>query len=883
MKAAHTRQKGNGHHLGHLGLGSICVLVLLLTIALGPWALHADAAVPEGKVAVQEAYAKLPLHFEANRGQTDSRVKFQSRGSGYTLFLTPSEAVMVLRSAQADPSPLASNHEPGTHSVLRMKIEGANPSPRVSGLEPLPGIVNYFIGKDPAKWRTNVPTYGKVQYRDLYPGVDLLYYGNQRQLEYDFVVRPGADPSSIVLSFQGADRVEVDAQGDLVLQTALGQIRQRKPVIYQEIDGARREIQGGYVLTDRDQVTFRVAAYDVRQPLVIDPVLFYSTYLGGSGNEGGSGIAVDAAGAVYVTGTTGSPDFTAGCAAPCTVMDSTLGGAFNAFVTKLNPTGTALIYTTYLGGSHGETAHGIAVDAAGAAYVTGRTFSADFPTTTGAFDETVNGDEDAFVAKLNPTGSGLAYSTYLGGSRSEQGRGIAVDTMGAAYVSGSTASTDFPTTLGAFDTSYNGSHFDAFVTKLNASGSALAYSTYLGGSGAVRFEGIDEGRGIAVDASGSAYVTGETSSADFPTTSGAFDTTYNSTLGAFALAFDVFVTKLNTTGSALVYSTYVGGRGSQSGFGIAVDSAGNAFVTGRTSSTDFPTTLGAFDTTRDGSDAFVTKLTPAGAGAADLVYSTYLGGSRQEIGFGIAVDADGHAYVTGDTDSTDFPTTTDALDRTCGTDGNCNPKDPNLPQFGTPDAFVTKLNPAGAGLADLVYSTYLGGSGGDGGGGIAVAAGAAYVTGGTAKADFPTTPRAFQRTFRDVSHAFVTKIADGEDPAQFAGKVNGEGAITVDGGMGMFEFSVQAKTTTEPVSGELQYVNHETGAEVHSVGFSGLVIVGKTATFDGTCTVNGAPGFFSVEVTDNGEPGTSDTFRISFSPAAVEGDTLRSGNIQLHQ
>src|SRR5438552_3467713 len=553
-------------------------------------------AAPEARVS--ETYGKLPLHFEANQGQTHQDVRFLARGPGYSLYLTAGEAVLVL----TKPNPDATQAR-ATPVVVRMSVVGAAPKPLVSGLDELPGKANYLIG-NPAKWRTNVPTYAKVHYRAVYPGIDLVYYGNQRQLEYDFVVSPGADPERIVLGFQGAERLEINAEGELVLHAAGGAIRQRVPLIYQEIDGVRTKIEGRYVLKDAHRVGFQVAAYDPSRPLVIDPTLVDSTYLGGSGWDYGYGIAVDAAGSAYVTGVTRSTDFPT--ASP---LQATTGGGVegDAFVTKLDPTGSALVYSTYLGGRGVDYGYGIAVDAAGSAYVTGQTTSTDFPTTIGAFQTTKGGSYNAFVTKLNPTGSALVYSTYLGGSGGERGFGIAVDAAGNAYVTGTTGSTNFPTTPGAFQTTGGG----VFVSKLDAAGSALLYSTYLGGSG------DDRGYGIAVDAAGSAYVTGSADSTDFPTV--------NPLQAANGGVGDAFVSKLDATGSALLYSTYLGGSARDAASGIAVDAAGSAYVTGYTISTNFPT-MNPLQAAHGGgyTDAFVSKLDAAGTA---LLYSTYLGGS----------------------------------------------------------------------------------------------------------------------------------------------------------------------------------------------------------------------------------------------------------------
>jgi hypothetical protein len=665
-----------------------------------------------GQVAA--AYGQLPLSFEANQGQSAAQVSFLAQGPQSTLFLTTGgNAVLTLNPQGTQPG-----------DVLEMQLQGANASPTVSGQDLLPGVSNYLVGNDPSQWHTNIPNYAEVDYHGVYAGIDLHYYGNSQHLEYDFVVAPGANPGTIRLSFAGQQGMSLDAQGNLVLQTAAGTVVEQAPVLYQvNSDGTHTAVLGAYVLEGDGTVGLQVGAYDHSRALVIDPVLAYSTYLGGSGDDLGQAIAVDGNGNAYVTGSTNSTDFptTAGA------FQTTEGGIANAFVAKLNAAGTALVYSTYLGGNVGDEGLGIAVDGSGNAYVTGSTTSKNFPTTPGAFQTTYGSGQDAFVAKLNAAGSALVYSTYLGSSGNDQGLGIAVDGSGNAYVTGYTLSSNFPTTAGAFQTTY-GSGQDAFVTKLNASGSALVYSTYLGGSGA------DQGNGIAVDGSGNAYVTGSTNSTGFPTTAGAFQTTYGG--GA-----DAFVTKLNAAGSALVYSTYLGGSGGDAGNGIAVDGSGNAYVTGSTTAKDFPTTPGAFQTTKGGiGNAFVTKLNAAGTA---LAYSTYLGGNVGDRGTGIAVDGSGDAYVTGWTYSSNFPTTAGAFQTSLGGSGVQN-------------AFVTKLNGSGSAL---VYSTYLGGSGNDVGNGITVdGSGNAYVIGYANSTNFPTTPGAFQTTPGAQQNAFVTKF-----------------------------------------------------------------------------------------------------------------------------
>jgi hypothetical protein len=706
-------------------------LPVLFTVLCG-FAVPAAAATD---ARLSESYGKLPLHFEANQGQTHPDVRFLSRGPGYSLYLTAGEAVLVL----AQPEPAAKREGPGKpdqlseHAqvksvALRMALVGAAPAPRVSGMDEQPGKANYFIGKDPAKWRTNVPTYAKVHYREVYPGIDLVYYGNQRQLEYDFVVAPGANPKKIVLGFEGADKLEIDAEGDLVLHAAGGDIRLKKPVIYQEIDGVRQEIAGGYAREGANRVGFKVAAYDRSRPLVIDPVLAYSTYLGGTQIEWAAGIAVDATGSAYVTGWTRSADFPT-----ANPIQPAYGGGFNvgvydAFVAKLNADGSALVYSTYLGGGNADYGSGIAVDAAGNAYVTGETYSVNFPTAN-PVQATLRGLVDAFITKLNPDGSALVYSTYLGGSGSDGASGgdlcIALDIAGNAYVTGFTTSADFPTvnpiqaTHGgplSCERDLNGVEFcrrgfDAFLAKLNADGSALVYATYLGGSGG------EWGEGIAVDAAGSAYLTGNTNSVNFPTAN-PVQATLRGSRDTFGGGTDIFVAKVNPDGSALVYSTYLGGSNNEWQPRVAVDVAGYTYVTGYTQSTDFPTVNAIQQAFGGGwSDAFVAKLNAAGSA---LVYSTYLGGNNGESSLGIAVDGSGNAYVAGNTSSTNFPT--------------AQPIQAAL--NGPSDAFITKLNADGSAL---VRSTYLGGSGSETAFGIALdVAGSVYVMGVTDSTDFPT-------------------------------------------------------------------------------------------------------------------------------------------------
>ncbi len=468
-------------------------------------------------------YGKLPLAFEPNVGQTDARVRFLSRGGGMTTFFTDTETVMVL----------SRNRE---QAVVRMKLAGAGQPRRAVGLEKLPGVSNYFLGNDPAKWRTDVPHYARIQYDGVYPGIDLVWYGNQRRLEYDFVVAPGADPNQIQVAYEGVESLRVDKGGDLVLRTALGEVRQQRPRVYQEIGGKQVEVGARYSMAARNRVSFVLARYDRKRELRIDPVvLVYSTYLGGSsstqypmlGNDQGTGIAVDKAGSAYVTGYTSSTDFPTQSAYQ---MDPDKY-YYDVFVTKLAPGGNTVVYSTYVGGSSDDWGYGIAVDAAGSAYVVGQTRGTNFPTQS-AYQPTYRGTQvDAFVTKLAPAGNALVYSTYLGGTDYEAAYGIAVDAAGSAYVTGYTASTDFPT-KSPYQAAYKGnqgtgsSTGDVFVTKFVPAGTALAYSTYLGGSGG------DVGNGIAVDGAGSAYVTGSTESTNFPTQS-AYQAAFQGNAGRF--------------------------------------------------------------------------------------------------------------------------------------------------------------------------------------------------------------------------------------------------------------------------------------------------------------------------------------------------------------
>lgn len=573
---------------------------------------------------VKTAYGKLPISFEANRGQTDSTVKFISRGSGSTLFLTSNGAVLAVKSASdgAVDRGTRSASKPRA-GAMRMSMVGANPAPEITGLDRLSGNSNYFRGSDPGKWQSNIPTYARVEYRELYPGVNLVYYGNEQQLEYDFEVAPGGNPSDIRMAFEGVKKVAISADGDLTLRTAGRDIRMHKPSIYQETNGARQTIAGRYVVKGRRQIAFEVGAYDKGKALVIDPVLTYSTFLGGSSYEISRSIALDSAGNAYVTGQTNSFNF------PVTIngYDTTYANYADVFVTKMNADGTQMVYSTYLGGNSDDRSLGIAVDSSGNAYVTGGTSSTDYPTTPGAFQTGMPGQQyygDAFVTKLNSDGTALIYSTFLGGMNSDQANAIAVDSSGNAYVAGSSYSSNFPTTPGAFQTSLSTTYNeDAFVTKLNDSGTALVYSTFLGGAGE------DGANAIKVDSSGYAYVTGMTASADFDVTAGSFQTIYGGSSGNYNPYGDAFATKLNQTGTSLVYSTYLGGNGDDTGYGLALADSGEIYLTGSSTSVNFPTTPGVVRVGNGG----MTKS----ANGADSWFSDNSGMTSSSV-FALAID-----------------------------------------------------------------------------------------------------------------------------------------------------------------------------------------------------------------------------------------------------
>ncbi|MCP4580430.1 MAG: hypothetical protein GY839_02350 [candidate division Zixibacteria bacterium] len=672
--------------------------------------------------------SSMPLTFTENRGQWDEQALFKASIGGATFWFCADEIAYVFtrdtdqliddswsdsdRREQPDmPDKFDHPRYKKESIVIRAKLIGANRDAEIIGEDRLSHNCNYFYGNEPSKWRTSVPNYSSITYKDIYPGIDLNYHGNGRVMKYDFIVHPGADISQIQIRYEGSDNLSITPSGDLEATTLFGPIHENIPLVYQEKGSSRREITGRYAIREPGMFGFEVDDYDSALTLVIDPELVYSTYLGGNGFDYSYSIAVDGNRCAYITGETYSSNFPTENPYQPDQSDD-----LDAFVTKLSTSGNSLVYSTYLGGSNRDRGYGIAVDDSGCAYVTGFTESTDFPTENPY--HTNRDTVDAFVTKLSAAGDSLIYSTYLGGNDDDYGYGVAVDSWGCAYVIGHTASSNFPT-LNPYQTDQGDD--DLFITKLSALGNSLIYSTYLGGNNRER------GDGIAVDGNGCAYVTGETRSGDFPTEN-AYQTDQADD--------DAFVTKFSASGSSLIYSTYLGGNGLDHGRSIAVDGSGCAYVTGLTKSSDFPTENSYQPSQGDINDAFVTKLSASGS---SLDYSTYLGGNDGDHGWGIAVNSSGCAYVTGVTESTDFPT-----------------ENPYQTDQGAKDAFVTKLSTSGS---SLIYSTYLGGSDYDYGWAIAVdGSGRGYITGMVISTDFPTeNPYQTDQVFYD---AFVTKLVD---------------------------------------------------------------------------------------------------------------------------
>jgi hypothetical protein len=685
----------------------------------------------------------LPLSFEANHGQVDAQVKYLARGQGYTLFLTPDAAVLGLRNGGAGKST----------AWLRLVLQGAATTPAIAGEEPLAGRSHYFVGNDPAQWRTNIPTFARVRYPQVYPGVDLVYYGRQGRLENDFEVAAGINPRIISWRLEGAEQIHVDSSGDLVLTVGGSEVRLQQPRAY-EVDGEQhREIPVRYRVHGQ-KVGFALGKYNRHLKLLIDPVLTYSTYLGGSSGDTAYSVAVNAAGNAFVTGTTASTNFptnpigqnfnsTGG-----STNTNGLAGTANVFVTEFNPAGNGVVFSTFLGGSGVDIPAQIVLDAAGDIFLVGSTTSNNYPTTSGVFQTAYGGIQDAFLTEMKPDGGALILSTYIGGTQADFGAAVALDSSGDAFVVGSTQSTDFPTKnplqLGIAGL------YDAFITEVSPTG-ALVYSTYLGGSSS------DYGTGIAVDSTGDVYVSGYTYSTNFPTQS-----PLQSTLGGGS---DAFLTKFTPGSSALLFSTYLGGSSNDQALGMIVDSTGSVYLTGGTQSPNFPVTGNAYQATLLGTqNAFVSKVAPGGSA---LVFSTLFGGGETDQATGMALDAAGNVYITGFTQSNDFPRL-DAFQNVLGIAGagNCGSTNlVNVPVVLCADAFVAKFAPTGA----PVYSSFLGGNNTDSGQSIAVdSAGAAYVVGLTYSSNFPATYGAYQWLYHGTlnnSNAFLAKISSQDAPS----------------------------------------------------------------------------------------------------------------------
>ncbi len=710
------------------------------------------AAEPAQRNAVHTSLAKLPLAFEQNHGQTDAQVKFLTRGPDYLLFLTADEAVFVLR-----------GKGPESPATLRLKLGAGNPAPEIEALDRQSGYVNHFIGNDPERWRTKVPRFAKVRYKSVYPGIDLVYHGSQQQLEYDFVVAPGADPTAIQMSFS-ADASDlsltVTEDGDLLVETGGKTLRQKKPIAYQEIDGKRRTVDAEYEIHRTEhgaqRVTLALSDYDRAQPLIIDPALIYSTYLGGPtdgfgqpfGRTDGRGVTVDANGFIYVTGSTNSTDFPGATSTPAAAVT-------HAFVAKLTPSGLGasdLVWATVFGGTVAPTAgflafdiaHAIAIDSTGKLSVSGETGSSDFPVTTGAYQTAIGtffSNPSAFIARFDTNGA-LVYGSYFGGGAVTRSVAIAVDASNDILITGEMVGRNFPTTPGALrETTPGVRFFAAFVAKFRPGGqgvSDLLYSSLID-SAAIGF-------GIAADSRGRAYVVGR-AGAGLPVSTGAFQPTAGG-----AGAGDGFLVVIDPVGngaSDLVYGTFFGGPSDDYASAVTVDALGTAYLTGTTGG-GIPTTPGAFQTSGvDLSDAFVAAIQPGGQGADDLLYSSYLAGQGTDIATGIALDHAGLVWVTGYTTSDDFPVS-----------GVHSP-----PAF-SEDSFAIALNPIGSGVSDRVFGQFLGGTGNDEANGIAAGPRNVAIVGNTGAPDFPTTGGVLQGTRPGVLSAFVTAFSPGSSDQQ---------------------------------------------------------------------------------------------------------------------
>ncbi len=802
-------------------------------------------------------YGSIPLWFEPNLGQSSRQVQFLTRVGRMTTFFATGETVMTAA---------------GGRATVRMKLPGSSSRMRFEGLDRLPGNSNYFIGNEPGKWLRDVPQYGRIRAKDVYPGIDLVYYGNREKLEFDFVVSPGTDPSRIELAFDGVDGIHASSEGDLVLVTALGELRQHKPRVYQQIGGRAVEVSASYRVRGM-KVGIELARYDRTRPLVIDPVIGYSTFFGGNAHEIAGGIAVDSTGAVYVSGESASTDLPAGTGYQKSPGAAGTGGT-DAFVAKLNPAGTAIVYCTYLGGrGFQDVADGIAVHSDNTAYVTGFTTSDNFPVKNAS--QAIPGlGGDAFIARLNAAGNDLLFSTYLGATGMERGRAIALDPNGDAYITGDT-DPDFPTRNPLQSANRGG--VDAFIARYTAAG-AKVWATYFGGNE------YDGGYGIALDGAGFVYVAGQTMSTNLPAT-GRQRTN--------AGGFDAFVLKMNAAGTALSYVSYLGGTENEYPWGrcLAVDSAGFAYITGATDSKDFPLKNAHQNAWAGNRETFVAKLNQAGT---DLVYSTYLGGSRADGFGGIALDSSGAVYISSFTESDDFPFV--------------NPMQTNKIEWDY-HSVLAKYDPSGK----LVFSTLLGGSKEEqANSGLAVdKAGNVYIFGRTDSPDFPITAGAIDRAFAGVNETYITRYdglaAAGTGPpattsgitaatnaASFVGGsiVPGSIASLFGSGIGLAQGVLQASATPLPTalsgvqvlinnipaplfamanSGGQEQINFQVAWEIAGSTRASIVVVNgavRTAAFD-VAVLAAQPGVFTSDgTTAVAVHGTNNQLITATNPAA---------------
>jgi Beta-propeller repeat/Abnormal spindle-like microcephaly-assoc'd, ASPM-SPD-2-Hydin len=724
-----------------------CALWLTVAMVLSPAAQSQAVQAPAR--ARSMAYGRLPLTFEKNQGQSGSEVKFLSRGQGYTAFLTAGSMVLSLHSSQKNSGQGFASPGAGENSSIQLSLVGAAKNATVIGEDPQPGKVNYFLGNSPSQWRTNVPTYGRVRYTNVYPGIDLVYYGNQRQLEYDFEIRAGADPRKIQFEIQGAKQTTLDADGNLVLKVGTGELHLQCPVVYQKSGSQRVAVDGTYVMADSTHVAFEVGQYDSSQPLVIDPVLDYATYLGQSGADQSTGIAVDSTGSVYVTGYSNSVDL------PLTTLGTVASNANHVFVAKLDPAGANLIYADYIGGNSDDYAVGLVLDSANEVYVTGSTTSSNFPTVQ-PYQSQQPGSYTGFVSKLSADGSSLLYSTYLGGNVFDQPAGIAIDSLGEVHVAGYTLSQNFPVANANQATmlpNQSGSYGTyGFLTKFSADGSTLIYSTFVAGNDVAPQNcgspcypsAYNAVSAVTVDASGNAYVTGSTSSNNFPTTENAYQATNATSTGAPV----GFVSKFSAAGT-LSYSTYLYGSSGDpiEMNSIAVDASGAAYIAGTADSDGtFPiTTTSICDPGSYGFACSYTFVTKFDATGANLLYSTFLGPNNYASPLSIVLDSSDDAYVLASTSGSGFQTA-NAIEQYANGE----------------DLLLVEIDPA---ASTQLFSTFLGGSGDDDPGGMAIdASGNLYVTGSTDSTDFPVTAGVFQSQLVGSTDTFIAKIGAGSAP-----------------------------------------------------------------------------------------------------------------------